>query len=349
MSHRLISVSEVGALLDCERRHAFAYTGHVTDGHTLKKRNPAITLRRGRAWGRAVAAWHETGEVELAVAALRLALDDDAREQEEAGVYIADEHMDLLGHLLGLLSHYTETADRLPLTDAELELRVPLPSRTGRRASNRYAFQGFVDGLTREFRLPGLWVVEYKLRGRLSSLEQVAQSRQIRWYAWAAARQFGECVQGVIVDERLDEVPKPVRLLKNGKPSHDKSQMTTAGMYLAACEEHEVEAVPDTFAALKVRDWQRRHPIFLRESEIADAGRELVSAGAAIAEMDAGSRYPIANRSQFTCPRCPYRDICDSPQGDLADFNFETTTPKRLRPQEDNEVSAPVTTLPVAA
>jgi CRISPR/Cas system-associated exonuclease Cas4 (RecB family) len=340
--NRLISVSEVGTLLDCERRGDFAYYGHILGGHTLRKRNPAVTLRRGRAWGRAVAAWQETGDEAAAYLALSQAVEDDAQEQRGAGVYSDDEHRELLAHLTSILRHYM-TAERLPLERAEMELRVPLPSRTGVRASNRYAFQGFVDGLTREFRLPGLWVVENKLRDRLSTHEQVCASRQIRWYAWAAEQQLDEPVQGVIVEERLNASPKPVRILKSGKPSHDKTQLTTAGMYLAACQEHDERVNEETRQALLARDWQKRHPVFLRREEIAEAGRELISAGSRIAEMDGGHRWPIANRSPFTCPRCAFRDICDSPEGDLTDFEFELTEPKRLRPQKEmHEVSATI-------
>jgi CRISPR/Cas system-associated exonuclease Cas4 (RecB family) len=340
VTQRLISVSEIGSLLECERRHDFSYAGHILGGQTLKKRNPAITLRRGRAWGRAVATWHETGNEAQAQLALTVALDEDAQEQRDAGTYLESEHRELLADLTSVLQHHVQTAERVPLTDAEIELRVSLPSRTGKRASNRYAFQGYLDGLTREYRLPGLFLVEFKLRKQLSSLEQVAASRQIRWYAWAAERQFDEPVQGVIVIERLNASPKPVRILKNGKPSHDKTQMTTAERYVAACEEHDEPVNDETANALRSRDWQRVHPVLLRRSEIDEAGQELVSAAARVAEMDAGHRHPVANRTPFTCPRCAYRDICTDPAGDLTDFDFTRTEPKRLR--KEQEVSAPV-------
>lgn len=350
MSQRLISVSEVGALLECERRHDFAYAGHVLGGHTLKKRNPAIVLRRGRAWGRAVAAWHETGDEAAAYLALSAALEDDAREQKDAGVYgDGEQHAELLAQLTVLLQHYMATAERLPLTDAELELRVALPSRTGLRMSNRYAFQGFVDGLTRDFRLPGLWLVEFKLRDQLMSFDAVAASRQIRWYAWAAERQFGETVQGVIVDERLSKPPKPARILQSGKPSHAKDQLCTVETYVAACSYYGEPVNEETRESLAAREWQKRHPVMLRRSEIDEAGRELVSAGIRVGEMDSGSRYPVANRSPFTCPRCPFRDICTDPAGDLTEFEFDLTEPKRLRPQKEQEVSATQPTLEAVA
>lgn len=348
---RTISVSEAGALFDCEARWDFAYGGHVV-GSTLKRRNPAITLRRGRAWGRAVAAWHATGEMKSAIAELDAALADDAAEQRAAGVYVSEEHAALREHLVGLLDHYAENSDRLFLEQPELELRVPLPSRTGRRLSNRYVFQGFVDGLARD--VLGLWIVEFKLRDQLSSLEQISWSRQVRWYAWAAERMLGEPVQGVLVDERRNDTPKPARWVKARRkgegvdgmvPSHAKDQLCTAEAYVEACERAGVEHDPETFDALSARRWESRHTVFLRRDEIERAGRELVSAGQRIAEMDRGSRFPVTNPSQMRCPGCPFRQICPNPaDAELIDLDFERTVPKRHRPNKEEAVSATLTT-----
>lgn len=352
---RSISVSEASALFDCEARHAFAYTGHLTGGDTLRAKTPAITLRRGRAWGAAVAAWHTTSDDEIAVDALRHALDQDAIEQQAAGVYVYDEHVTLLTHLMGVLRHYTATADRIPLHGVETKLRAALPSRTGRRPSNRYVFEGYVDGLHRD--QLGLWIVEFKLRGQLSSFEQVAWSRQVRWYAWAAERALGERVCGVIVDERLNDTPRPARLVKAKRkdegilgmvPSHAKDQLTTPELYRALCERYSVTPDQETMSALAARRWQVRHIVLLRRDEIDRAGRELVSAGRLIGEMDAGDRYPVANPSPFRCPGCPYREICLTPaDGELIDLQFQRTVPKRHRPKE-TEVTAPILSLSTA-
>jgi CRISPR/Cas system-associated exonuclease Cas4 (RecB family) len=350
---RTISVSEVGALYDCEARWDFGYGGHLVGGDALTRRLPALTLRRGHAWGVAVAEWHATGDYESARQALGQCLAQDADRQRKHGVYVEVEHRDLHKRLAGLLDHYVTTTQRIPLFGREQELRAPIPSRTGQRASNRYVFHGYVDGLTREHVMPGLWIVEFKLRDRLSTYEQVTWTRQVRWYGWAAERALGERVEGVIVDERLSDAPKGVRWVKGrGKdaprvPSHAKDQLCTAEAYRAACERAGVDVHEDTFDALAARRWHERHVVILRRDEIERAERELVSAARLVAELDSGRRFPVANPSQFRCPGCAFRDICNTPDDvELIDLDFIRKPPKRLR-QEEDPMTQP--TLPLEA
>ena len=55
---RQLSFTEIQTALTCEGRHAFQYTGRLTGGETLKRKQIAVELSNGRAWGAAVAAWH---------------------------------------------------------------------------------------------------------------------------------------------------------------------------------------------------------------------------------------------------------------------------------------------------
>jgi hypothetical protein len=329
---RTVSVTEAGALYDCEAKHAFAYTGHLTDGAALRPKTAPVTLRRGKAWGAGVAAWHATGDLIAASSSASLSLEEDAHQQKLAGVYVKEEHDALSSETLALLLHYTETATRIPLFGLETRLRIPLPSRSGRRSSNRYAFEGYVDGFTRDYDLPGLWIVEFKLRGTFTAFEQAVRSRQLRWYAWAAQRTLGQRVEGVVLDERLKQTPKAPQTLKNGKPSHRKDQLCTADDYRQVCHRCGEPVDAATFEQLSARQWQRRYAVLLRDDEITRAEREIVSAGRAIAEMDAGSRFPVANPSALRCPGCAFRDVCANPRDqELIDLQFDRVAPKRLR------------------
>lgn len=352
---RTISHTEVSTVMDCWARHSFAYTGHLTGGQVLKRKQDHVRLREGRAWGRAVAELHDAGRqdhLERLVAAFRalnVALDEDAAKLRQHGLYVQQDHHDLLVKLTGLLCHYAATAPPMHVHGAETELRVPLPSRTGKARSNRFVFHGYLDALTDSH--PGyagrLFIVEYKLRDRLTDLPQIIRSRQIRRYAWAAEQQLDEQVHGVIVDERLNEVPKPARWVKGKKktdpervPSQAKDQLTTRELYEAACQRAGVDVDLETAVALGQRQWQQRHVVLFKRSEVAEAGSELVSAAQLIAQLDSGALFPVRNTSPMRCGGCPYSEICADPDdADLVDLTFARAVPKRLRTPEEGGLS----------
>src|SRR5215831_11280961 len=105
---RTLSYSEITTALTCQAlaRHAFRYTGHLTEGRTLRSRQLGVRLWDGRAWGAAVAAYHSGAVCQRwhAHEVLGLALLADAREQIEAGVpvnaYALAQRRDRLGLML---------------------------------------------------------------------------------------------------------------------------------------------------------------------------------------------------------------------------------------------------------
>jgi hypothetical protein len=322
---RSISHSEAAVLLDCQAKHDFAYVGQLA-GTAIKPIATHLRLREGKAWGRAMAAYH-SGIHELTPYQQILAsLAEDAQE-----MLIEPEEMEeTRTRLFALLDDYASECSSLMIDQLELELDVQIPSRNGKRASTLYRFSGFIDGVKRE--PGGDWLAEFKLRGQLSSVEQVAFMRQTRWYAWGYEQQTGRSVAGVIVDERLNQVPKPARILQNGSPSHAKDQATTPGLYAAACREHGIEPNAETLAALASRRWQERHTIFLTRTEIEEAGKQLTSVARLAGQFDSGLLYPVRNPSQFRCPACAYRDICNTPtDADLVDALYERIPSKKDR------------------
>jgi hypothetical protein len=270
---------------------------------------------------------------------------ESIREQQESGLWLdVVGQVDQMVRLASMLDHYMSTAERLPTLIAlkEREFNVPIPSRTGQRGSSRYRFQGFIDGWTEDER--GRWLVEFKLRGRLTAFALLQLSRQVRWYAWAMQRESGGEFRpvGVVVDERLNEEPKPPKILKSGKPSHDKAQVTTPEWYIAVCEEHDVEPHDDVVEALGQREWQKRHWLPLRPSEIDEAGEELVSEAKKIGQYDRGELFPTRNAQPFICERCKFKKICDSPRDDLyVDTLFSRGLPKRDRVAATHEQHHP--------
>jgi PD-(D/E)XK nuclease superfamily len=327
---RVISHSEASSLLDCQAKHAFAYTGALTGGQSLKPKTQAPQLREGRAWGAGVAAWHSnqgTEPIECGLAAMEESLDDDALTQQENGTYDAVEHEQTYDHLKALLLDYATDAEPLTLDRLEHEIEVGIPSRTGRQTSNRYRLQAFLDGVHAEDEGRD-WIYEAKLRKRLTDFSMVAKERQPRWYAWAWRRLSGNPVAGVIVDERLNAVPSPVKLNKDGSPS--KVQSCRPDAYAQAFEGIDAEPDPEVLAKLQQKAWHKRHVLLLTPRELDEAGRQLASVGSLVHQLDTGSLFPVRNPSPMRCPGCAFKDICVDP-GDtaLVDALYQRRVPKR--------------------
>jgi hypothetical protein len=332
---RLLSWTEIDTAMTCWARWDFAYGGRLA-GTTLKPKELAPILSEGRAWGAAVAAWHQHGDELVAPwhahQALRDSLDGDEAEMRQAGVPVnLEARVEMENRLGRMLDHYCETTEPLfGLERIEGEIVVKLPSRGGQRSSSLYGFQCFLDGYTDQD--GERWLVEFKLRNRLTEPTLLERQRQPRWYAWAEARAGKKKPLGVIVDERLNDVPKDPRVLKSGKVSHAQGQMTTPEAYAHAC--HEAGELPklDVVQGLRQRQWQQRFPLMFRPGELEEAGHELVSAARLIRDLDAGVLSPIRNAKRTNCSYCKFAGVCTEPGDELlVDSLFQRTEPKRLR------------------
>lgn len=343
---RLLSYTEIEAAMTCWAKWDFAYGGRLA-GSTLKPKTILPILSEGRAWGAAVAAWHAHGGELLAAweahSALLRSISGDVEKMREAGVPVDIEAVGAMQERMGaVLDHYMETAPPLggKLTLLEGEFITGVPSRGGKRASSRYDFHSYVDGYL-EDRAGYAWLVEFKFRGDLTPVELIAKQRQHRWYAWTFEQHTGRPLAGVLVDERLNEAPKPPRIVKAKRKgegidgrmvSHAKDQITTPKWYAEVCREFNVEPDMDTYNQLAMRRWQQRVPLTFRASEMAAAGAELTSAGKLIGHLDSGDFTPVRNAQKTLCSMCKFKQVCPEP-GDtmLVESLFSRGTPKRLK------------------
>jgi hypothetical protein len=341
---RSISPTEIDKVNSCEAQWDFKYGGYLA-GHTFSAKQIGPLLSQGKAWGQAVAVWHGgLGDTFECRADAHLVLADtffqDVYSQRKAGFMISPGVVvEKLDYLAAMLDDYMERSDRLSgLTRLEHEYVTPIPSRSGKGNSNRWRFQGFIDGFVVD-QNGHEWLVEFKLRTRLTPIAIIRRSRQIRFYAWCRAKETGRPVAGVIVDERLNERAKPARIVgPEGKrrPSEEVAQRTTERLYLEACATWGTEPAQKMVDALGAKEWGQRVAIPFRPSELVEAGRELVSAAQKIRELDMGHRYPLRNAKAMTCRFCDFDDICDHPRDDrYTQTLFDFSVPKRLRALEE--------------
>lgn len=342
---RTLSYSEITKALTCQAAWDFAYGGQLTGGDTLKRRQLAAILSDGRAWGAAVAAYHahspELFPAMHATRAMNASFANDVAEQATRGFRVEPSvEVDSANRMIPILEHYMSIATPLwNLSRLEDEINVPILSRAGGRASSLYRFMCRIDGYVIDEN-GNQWIVEFKLRNQLQDAAQIVLGRQPRWYAWAHQQATGAPVVGVIVEERLNEAPKPPRLVQGkrkgqGKiPSHAKDQLCRVEDYIALCQEYDEEPLETTLDVLRARKWQQRVPIPFRPSELAEAGEELVSAAQTIRDLD-GGRFPIRNAKPSNCRSCEFMPICANPRDEFfVDVAFERTIPKRLRTPE---------------
>lgn len=334
---RSISHTEIAASQTCQARWDLRYGGRLA-GDALKPLLRAPILREGSAWGAAVAAWHAQPE-QLSVApylALAQTIREDVAVIQEAGLpFDLADSIEMQDRLTAMFDHYVAIVPKLAnLTRLEGEVDVPLPSRSSARASNRYRYVAFFDGLTTDVN-GHRWIVEFKLRGQLTPVHLLQIMPQHRWYAWAWQQESGEQIAGVLIDERLNDVPEEPQLLKSGKVSQAAAQRTTPELYAAACERTGTPVKPELVELFGRRVWGQVVPLLFRPSELEEAGRELVSASKLIRDLDSGELWPTRNVSRPHCNGCAYRQICPAP-GDrlLVDSQFERRPPKRLRDLE---------------
>ena len=355
MSVRLLSYTEITTALRCWASWDFSY-GDTLAGASLRRRSTAPILTDGRAWGAAIAEWHLTGDAFRAHGIMQDALLADVADMRDRGIEPDWQAvLDQLANLAAIFDHHISIAERMEsYGQLEREILLPIPGRNGGQSS-KYRFQCFLDGHAVRHGYPA--IIEHKLRESLMDLAVVQKMPQYRWYAWAYARAIGwDGPVGVVVDERLKEAPKPVRLVKanakdiicpvcgaapgdvcvdpTGKPLrarayHDErkerltvseavDQVTTVELYDQACVEYGVPRNMAVRNALAARTWSKLHELLFTPAELEEAGRELISGGKLIQMLDSSALYPIRNGSAMNCRGCRFKDICDDPMNDFA-------------------------------
>jgi len=317
---RAMSQSEVSTLLACPMRWSFAY-GDVA-GFPIQPRVTALRLREGRAWGAGIQQFHTRTRPDLgledacgrAAAAMLASLDEDAAQMEREGAFDAEEYDVTKEKLIGALVHYAATQERLNLVGSEVELEL--------HHADGWTYRCHIDGIHQD-EDGYLWIVEFKLRGAgaFTPLEQVVLWRQVRWYAIAleASKEPDgfdpsfvdtDIVRGVIVDERLNDAPSPVRFNKNGDVS--ATQSCTLEQYLDACAVRGQIPHEPTVARLTGKVWSQRHTVLFRVDELDDALHELEAAASLVAIYAGHSLRPIRNPGR-QCGTCAYAELCPQP------------------------------------
>lgn len=133
---------------------------------------------------------------------------------------------------LGMLEYYHLWApkhdDFKPIL-VEQEFEVEIPGMPG------VVCQGRIDLIAEDEY--GYWIVDHKTTAQFGDVEWLPLDDQCSTYAWAALKQLGLRVRGVIYNELRKKVPRRPTVLRSGALSVAKNQDTTYETYIAAVRE----------------------------------------------------------------------------------------------------------------
>ena len=278
--------------------------------------------------------WHYPHDtrVQLMLLAFTEAIEEQRKTEDEArkGLDLDrnreyDEQLELG---LGMLKRYAEWAPKqdkgiTPIA-VEKKYQMLLLDENGIPLvvnGHPVVYQIRVDLLLRD-KHGRLWVLDHKTTATLSDLGHLDLDTQLSTYPWVVSNLLGERVEGVLYNELEKTVPHPPKVLKSGKLSQDKKQLTTSELYSQAIRENGLDSGPyETmleYLRENPRDYFRRTPVLRTPEELEYQGRLVLAEvrDMLIGPSDGPSIYPNPERH---CNYCDFRAPCtiENEQGDV--------------------------------
>lgn len=293
---RYITRSEIRSLLDCEARWDFRYSDRLA-GSSLEPIVVPNLLALGTSWDTVVKTYNHGGSV---------------------GAVLLDLYKGEDNRIVHLAHRYASLYKPMRTVTVKPFIVEILPGmKVAIQPDDRLIDE---NGRT--------WLVEYKLRTSLTSLEYLQRDLQGMLYVYGA-RKSGKEVAGVIFDEMLNELPTEMRFKKDGGPS--KVQSCSVQEYIRGCEAIGFDPDPDIVAKLEVRRVHQRVPIEFYDFDLEGIDDLLKSAELHIQLLERGAMYPKRIRNPMMCRLCEFNPICEHPDPDLIDFTFTRREARRNR------------------
>ena len=217
-----------------------------------------------------------------------------------------------------IIDRYRENykEERFQIIETEKQFCLPIVNPETGSASQTYQIMGKIDGIAREN--GHLWIIEHKTTSAISNQYKkgLTLDAQSILYVDAMERVFNEPVQGVIYNVLLKSVPHKPALLKNGKLSTDKRQVTTAELYRKAIAENFLSETDYSefiaFLESSQRSFFYREYLTFTKSDREQWRNELWDIAKDIRQCELNDRF-YRNTSQCCAMRtCQYFDICCS-------------------------------------
>lgn len=239
----------------------------------------------------------------------------DELEEDLGGLWqFAEEEFIDTGQLgQAMLLGYDRWESRDPIgKPLEVEQRFEVPIRKGKRILGWLSVQ--LDLLLRLANRRKA-IGDHKTASSAPNSGFIDMNDQMSAYVWAARERFeDDSIRDAVYNVLLKKAPHPPRLLKNGKLSKDKGQLTTMEMYI---EEIGARDLPmDEY--LEHLDWLRDNEptLFIREHthrtrpQLEEFHANLLNEWADMSDVAADPDLAYPNPSALHCPSCPVQPIC---------------------------------------
>ncbi len=334
----IISHSSITAFKQCRRLHQFRYDMN------LEPLKPDFDLLLGSAVHAALDNYYgHNGNLLLAFTLefhkLFKAVEAEYTFSPEEEIAIAD----LLRLGYAMLEHYQSfyKEPEFLFMAHEFPFCVPIPGTDG-------FFEGRVDGIVCD-EYGDLWVIEHKTAKSFPDPSYHAYDDQSTMYQWAMQSVInagevpgvepGTPLRGYCYNGLRKAVPDTPDLLKNGKEVSVAKISTTYEVYLNALVEHGIDPTQERYQKILTTLLQQGNTFFQRswwmrtQFELKMIEREL---RAVYKEMAREDREVYRTVSKFGCPRCPFREPCDSLQkgGNVAYLLKNSFRQRKERPEQ---------------
>ena len=190
---RTLSFTEISTALQCEAKHDFSY-GDRLAGSALKSKTVLPVLSGGRCLGRDGGGLARLGRPRPGARGdVRLARTGTPSASASSVYHDREQHTELRERLERIFAHYDH--DRRAAAAALARggrcwSRCPRSTaRRGRRS--KYRFLAYFDGIHEDAE-GRVWLIEFKLRARLSALDLVANSRSAPLVRLGLSAQAGQ-------------------------------------------------------------------------------------------------------------------------------------------------------------
>jgi hypothetical protein len=176
--------------------------------------------------------------------------------------------------------------------------------------------------------MKGIWVYDHKTTTSAPNDRGLDFDDQVTAYCYAVWRWLGIPPRGVCFNYLVKQVPKEPRVLKSGKLSTAKDQLTTSELYreeligrglMLKNGSIKGEKYRDAYAALLSRGWDpffKRHEVTRNKAELVSFEERLYEEYYEMLDCYNGDISARPSFSRWWCPGCRVASICQAIEDD---------------------------------
>lgn len=237
-------------------------------------------------------------------------IEDDERKKEltEMGVAMLTQYI-----------AFAQVDDDFEVLWIERDFNIPIPGlerfpeNTVRELAYQVLYSFRTDGLVKDEH-GRLWILEHKTTSRFpGSTDYLLTDDQVGSYIWALEQVLGIKIEGVIYNWVRKAIPKPLKRLKNGTFSVDKSQDTTLHLALSAlAEDYDINDLPQKYQDF-IDHLKTKENNFVRRERVRRNRKEIQMIGEMLQyEVREMLNDPVIYRTPgaFNCNGCPFFAPC---------------------------------------